>query len=168
MSILSRQPLFPSSCCHGRCPIDISTPCMRNPCATEKGNHRSVDGQLHAMEQREICNHLQSAVFGCVGAAMSKSRTYWLTETRPPASRHTRAAADSKAKPRRPNTPTLAHVARWWPEESRRRPHPQVRLVRGRGSQRRRKRSTRNTSGAKRAWNEDGQQEKGNSTRRPP
>ena len=30
---------------------------------------------------------------------MSKSRTYWLTETRPPG--HTRAAADSKAKPRR-------------------------------------------------------------------
>ena len=61
-SILTRQlrvaALFPPSCSHGRCAIDITTPRMMHPCATERGNHRSVDGQLRAVEQGEaIYNH---------------------------------------------------------------------------------------------------------------
>ena len=66
--------LFPPSCCHGRCPIDISTPRMRTP-----------------VQQR--------------GETIVVS---------------------------------MANCAR-------RQPHPQVRLVRGRGDQRRRRRSTWNT-----------------------
>ena len=54
--------------------------------------------------------HFHSAV-SALGAAMSKSRTYWLTETRLPASRHTRAVADSKATLRRRNTHTGASCA---------------------------------------------------------
>ena len=38
-------------------------------------------------------------LLAALGAAMSKSRTYWLTETRPPASRHTRASADYQPSP---------------------------------------------------------------------
>ena len=49
------------------------------------------------------------------GATISKSLRNALT------------AADSKANPRRPNTPTVTHTARWCPRLSRRRPHRQVR-----------------------------------------
>ena len=80
------------------------------------------------------------------GRAMSRSRTRTFAETRPPASRHTLAAALSKAKPRRPNTPTVAHDARWWPRTSRGRPHRHVREVGGKGSHKRRRRSTKDLS----------------------
>ena len=41
----------------------------------------------------------------CSGRAMSRSRIRTFVETRPPALRHTLAAALSSAKPRRPSTP---------------------------------------------------------------
>ena len=85
------------------------------------------------------------------GAARSMSWTLTFVDTRPPASLQTRAAADSNAKPLEPNTPATAHAARWWPLESSGRPHRQERLDKGRGSQRRRNRSTRNGWGSKRA-----------------
>ena len=44
------------------------------------------------------------------GMAMSRSLTKTFTETRPPASRQTRATALSSENPRRPNTPTVAHA----------------------------------------------------------
>ena len=72
----------------------------------------------------------------------SRSRTMMLVVTRPPASRRIRASMLSKAKPRRPRTPALAHAARWWPLGSSGRPHWQVREVRGRGKPRRRRSKT--------------------------
>ena len=69
--------------------------------------------------------------------SMSPTRTF--TRTRPPASRHTRAATFSRTQPRRPRTPAVPHAARWWPRTSRGRPHRQVRADRGKGSLRRRR-----------------------------
>ena len=71
-----------------------------------------------------------------------------LTDTRAPASRHTRAAAVSNENPREPKTPALGHAARW-PKMSSGRPHREVREDRGRGSHRRRKSNTRKSW----AWN---------------
>ena len=65
--------------------------------------------------------------------------------TRPPASRQMRAAALSSANHLLPNTPALAHAARWWPNESVGRPHLQVCKDRGNGKRRRHKRTTRKT-----------------------
>ena len=64
--------------------------------------------------------------------------------TLPPASRQTRAAALSRAKPLRPNTPETAQADRWWPKASSGWPHRQADEDRGRGRQRRRRRSARN------------------------
>ena len=75
--------------------------------------------------------------------ARSMSRTKTFVRTRAPASRQTRAATDSNAHPRRPNTPAVAHAARWWPWASRGRPHRQLRTLRGRGKRRRRERRMR-------------------------
>ena len=71
------------------------------------------------------------------GALKSKSLTVTLVDTLAPPSRHTLAAALSRGKPRLPNTPALAHAARWWPSTSVRRPHRRVRETRGRGNRRR-------------------------------
>ena len=60
------------------------------------------------------------------GAAKSISRTSTFLATRPPASRHMRAAALSSANPLRPGTPDRAHDARWCPNESIGRPHRHV------------------------------------------
>ena len=65
--------------------------------------------------------------------------------TLPPASRHTRAAADSTANPRLPRIPATTHAARWWPLESSGWPHRQTRLDEERGSHKRRSRRVRNT-----------------------
>ena len=65
------------------------------------------------------------------GAARSMSWTLTLEDTRPPVSRQTLAAADSRANPLRLNTPATAHAARWWPLESSGRPHRQERLDEG-------------------------------------
>ena len=70
-------------------------------------------------------------------AGRSMSRISTLVDTLAPASLHTRAAADSRAYPRRPKTPTCAQAARWWPRESSGRPHRQLREEGGKGSQRR-------------------------------
>ena len=52
-------------------------------------------------------------------------------------SSQTRAAALSTANPRLTKTPTCAHEARWWPKESRRRPHRHMREAGGNGRRRR-------------------------------
>ena len=49
----------------------------------------------------------------------SRSLTRTLVLTRPPPSRQMRAGALSTAKPRRPNTPVVAHADRWWQERQR-------------------------------------------------
>ena len=51
----------------------------------------------------------------------------------------------STANPRLPRTPAVAHDARWWPWESRRRPHLHLRELKGNG---RRKRPSSNTLNA--------------------
>ena len=73
-----------------------------------------------------------------------------LVDTRPPPSLHTCAAARSSANPLAPKTPASAHAARWWPRQSRRRPHRHVREEKGRGRWRRRHNSTRNGCGSMR------------------
>ena len=78
------------------------------------------------------------------GGNRSKSRTSTFVDTRAPASRQTRAAALSRAYPRRPSTPACAQAARWWPLGSSGRPHRQKREEGGKGSQRRRRSSMRN------------------------
>ena len=78
------------------------------------------------------------------GGSRSRSRTSTFVDTRAPASRQTRAAALSRAYPRRPNTPACAQAARWWPLGSSGRPHRQKREEGGKGSQRRRRSSMRN------------------------
>ena len=72
-----------------------------------------------------------------MGTGRTRSRTNKFVATRPPASRQIRAAALSTANPRLPKTPTCAHEARWWPKESRRRPHRQMREAGGNGRRRR-------------------------------
>ena len=49
-----------------------------------------------------------------LGGTMSMSWILTFVVTLAPASRQTRAAADSTAKPRLPKTPATAHAARWW------------------------------------------------------
>ena len=87
----------------------------------------------------------------CLSGRRSISCTLTFTVTRPPASRHTRAAALSRANPRRPKTPATEQAARWWPRESIGRPHRQIDDDRERGCQRRRRSKTRNSCG----WNRD-------------
>ena len=100
-----------------------------------------------------------------VSRAMSRRKT--LVETLPPASLHTLAAALSRAYPRLPRTPALEHAARWWPLESSGRPHRQTREVRGRGSQRRRKRRTRNSCDENLEWKDTGEVVNGTPERGP-
>ena len=69
------------------------------------------------------------------GTGRSRSRSMTFATLVPP-SRHNRVATLSIANPRRPNTPALAHAARWWPRESRRRPQRHVRTERERGRRR--------------------------------
>ena len=64
--------------------------------------------------------------------------------TRPFASLQILAMALSRENPLRPNIPTRAQAARWWPQTSRRRPHRQLRSDRGRGCRRRRRSTTLN------------------------
>ena len=73
-----------------------------------------------------------------VRATMSMSWIFMLLVTLPPASRYTRAAADSTANPRLPRIPATAHAAQWWPLESGGWPHRQTRLDKDRGSHKRR------------------------------
>ena len=137
----ARPPHRPTQCSvaassfvvHGRCPINVST-----PTPVQLRGETIVLLMANCGPWNRERPSATPPIGGC------RLRWVWQCPSRGP-SRHTRAAADSKAQPRRPNTPTLAHAARWWPKESRRRPHPQMRLVRGRGSHKRRRRSTRNT-----------------------
>ena len=55
----------------------------------------------------------------------SKSWTLMLVDTLAPTSLQMREAQLSKGNPRRPSTPEVAHVARWWPRESSGWPHRQ-------------------------------------------
>ena len=92
-----------------------------------RGDHRCIDGEPRAMEQRQpIHDHFKSV----------HSPTRWQV----PASLHTRAAALSNAKPR---TPETARADRWWSKVSSGRPHPQADEDRGRGRQRRWRSNTR-------------------------
>ena len=79
---------------------------------------------------------------------MSRFLTTTFVETRPPPSLQTCAAARSNANPLAPRTPASAHAARWWPRQSRRRPHRQVREKKGSGKWRRRHNKTRNGCGS--------------------
>ena len=91
---------------------EASHPCARQEresCRLQSGPHGT------AVTSATTSNRRSSALSG---TPMSRSPTATLTETRPPASRQTRAAALSKANPRRPNTPTFAHAPRWWPRAS--------------------------------------------------
>ena len=97
-------------------------------------------------QSTKISTRRSSMLFGM---AMSISWIRMLVVALPPASLHTRAAADSTEKPRLPRTPATAHAARWWPQKSSGRPHRQTRLDEGRGSQRRRRRRMRNVWASK-------------------
>ena len=67
--------------------------------------HEGVDRELRSMEEWEtVCDHFNATLISAVWESRSCTNTF--AETRPPASRHTLAAALSKAKPLRPNTPT--------------------------------------------------------------
>ena len=79
----------------------------------------------------------------------SKSRwwTLMFVLTRPPALGHMRLAALSIAYTLGPRTSARAQTARWWPQQSRRRPHRQLRAVRERGKPRRRKMRIRKSCG---------------------
>ena len=93
-----------------------------------------IHHQLDPIEQWQAFSHNLQALPSCTfGTKRSKSRTNTLVATRAPASRKIRAPTLSTANPRLPNTPARLHAARWWPKESRRRPHRQVRETRGRG-----------------------------------
>ena len=74
---------------------------------------------------------LRSSTLLNTGKSRSRTKTFVLTL--PPASRQIRAATFSSGNPRRPNTPATGHADRWWPRQSRRRPHRQDRTVRGKG-----------------------------------
>ena len=86
-----------------------------------------------------ICNRMASTG---LPPSMSRFLTKTIEDTRPPPSLHTCAAARSSANPLDPRTPASAHVARWWPRQSRRRPHRQVREEKGTGRWRRRHNNT--------------------------
>ena len=78
--------------------------------------------------------------------SMSRFLTMTFVDTRPPPSLHT--CVRSNANPLAPKTPASAHAARWWPRQSRRWPHRQVREEKGRGSWRRRHNNTRKGCGS--------------------
>ena len=59
-----------------------------------------------------VANYLQPPPTG--GHPPGATRTITFVVTRAPASRETRAAALSRAFPRRPNTPACAQAVRWW------------------------------------------------------
>ena len=83
---------------------------------------------------QSICHNLSRRLSIASNAARSMSRTKTFVVTRVPASLHTCAAATSRGKPLRLNTPASEHGARWWPGESSWRPLRQVREDRGKGS----------------------------------
>ena len=78
---------------------------------------------------------------------VSRSLTKTLVETLAPASRHTLAAADSKAAPLPPRTPDTVQD-RWWPKMSGRRTQRQTRTAKGRGRRNRRNNMTLNGWGS--------------------
>ena len=126
------------------CAADVGATGVGSPIPTKWRHQGGVHGKLGAMEQGQpVTTTSILRLSNRSGAARSMSWNLTLEDTRPPASRQTLAAADSRANPLRINTPAMAHAARWWPLESSGRPHRQERLEGGRGSQRRRRSSTR-------------------------
>ena len=108
-----------------RCTIMWSTIAMH-------GTHQGgVDSQLAPPKEGQSVHHRRRLSLARTGR--SRSRIKQLVPTKPPASLQMRAAALSSANPLLPKTPALAHVARWWPNESIGRPHLQVCEDRGNG-----------------------------------
>ena len=93
-------------------------------------------------------DHQRRSPINGLPPSMSRFLTMTFVNTRPPPSLHTCAAARSSANPLAPRTPASAHAARWWPRQSRRRPHRQVREEKGRGRWRRRHNNTRKGCGS--------------------
>ena len=89
------------------------------PCVTitvEGAHECRVHCQLTSPKQGKAVHPDLQRLSNGLGATRSRSRTNTLVVTRPPASRHMRAAALSKANPLRPKTPNRGR--RWWPNES--------------------------------------------------
>ena len=127
---------------------------LHRPCEQHHASlsHRSATWTPKSCQWPVVCHQTvanrlrQLPAVWCRGRAeqaKSMSLTIMLRVTRPPASRQTLAAALSTANPRRPNTPALEHAARWWPKESKGRPHLHKRNESGKGRRRQRRR-TRN------------------------
>ena len=79
------------------------------PCVTitvEGAHECRVHCQLTSPKQGKAVHHDLQRLSNGLGATRSRSRTNTLVVTRPPASRHMRAAALSKANPLRPRPPT--------------------------------------------------------------
>ena len=108
-----------------------STALLRHPVLLSKGHHCCVVGNLCAVEDGQPIDHdLQSpGIINGVAASMSRFLTMTFADTQPPPSLHTCAAARSSGNPLDPKNPAFA----WWPRQSRRRPHRQVREEKGMG-----------------------------------
>ena len=131
---LQARPNWPfSSCLFQSSTVVVGRPPSCSPIPLQARHQRGVHGKLGSVKE---------------GPSMSRFLTMTLVETRPPPSLQTCAAARSSAKPLAPRTPASAHAARWWPRQSRRRPHRQVREEKGNGRWRRRHNRTRNGCGS--------------------
>ena len=120
--------------------VRVSCSCVRRTIAMQGTDQSRVQGQLGPTENGQPATTSNLRLSATTGRGKSRSRTRTLVVTRAPASRHTRAAAFSSAKPRRPNAPVLVHDARWWPNESIGRPHRHKHRENGNGRRRRRSR----------------------------
>ena len=102
---------------------------LHRPCEQHHSqSHRSATWtpkscRLPVVCHQTVANRLRQLPSWACGIAKSMSLTIMLRVTRPPTSRQTQATALSTANPRRPNTPALEHAARWWPKQSKGRPH---------------------------------------------
>ena len=123
-------------------PPSVRRPPASRPVPLQRGHHGGVDGQLGAVEDGQTIRLASTGL----PPSMSRFLTMTFVDTRPPPSLHTRAR--SSANPLAPRTPASAHAARWWPRQSRRRPHRQVREDKGRGRWRRRHNNTRKGCGS--------------------
>ena len=122
------------------------------PCSSiplEGRHQRGVYGKLGSVKEGQpVHDNLQPPCVCWIPSLNVKVPHHDICRNTSHPSLQTCAAARSSANPLAPRTPASAHAARWWPRQSRRRPHRQVREEKGGGRWRRRHNKTRNGCGS--------------------
>ena len=123
--------------------LDISTRVgLAKP---REGRHDSgIEGELGPVPERETARKTSMRRASATGTSTRMSASRTLRATLAPASRQTRATACSSGRARVGRTPEVAQAARWSPRGSSCPRQLHLRGASGRGSRKRRSRSTRN------------------------